>query len=428
MIPLTFAVPSVRFLLVASAALIFCLLGVPEVQAQRSKDNDIAVVRPESVGVSSERLKRVSEMVQRFVDAKRISGAVTLIAHKGKVVHFEAKGLRDVDTNKPMERNTLFTMMSSTKPVLGVAVMMMIEDGKIELNAPVSRYLPEFRGMKVATRQEGSSEVTLVNANREVTVRDLLTHTAGMGTGGLGSQRAGTALRFQEGDTLASFTARVATVPLDFQPGTQWRYSGLVGLDVLSRVVEVASGLPFDVFLKSRLFEPLGMTDTSFSVPDSLKDRTASIYASGGNGLAKIPPFILPKGYYSGSAGLFSTAADMFRFTQMLLNKGELNGKRILSPRSVEIFCSNHVADLLPGQLGRPKGMGFGLTVEVVMDSVVAGIYRSNGSYGWDGAYGTYYNIDPKTQTVSVLMIQTPGGQVMHRPFETAVLQSLMDQ
>jgi CubicO group peptidase (beta-lactamase class C family) len=192
--------------------------------------------------------------------------------------------------------------------------------------------------------------------------------------------------------------------------------------------VEVASGQSFDVFLRQRIFDPLGMKDTFFVVPDDQRERLATIYQSDGQKLTK-STFTLnfPKGYFCGAGGLVSTTEDFYRFGQMLCNKGQFHGKRLLGPRAVELMSSNHVGDMFPGNLGRPKGMGFGLTVEVVVDSVQAGVFRANGSFGWDGAFGTHFWVDPKNELVAVLMIQLPGGQIMHRPFETAVLQSIIE-
>jgi CubicO group peptidase (beta-lactamase class C family) len=233
-------------------------------------------------------------------------------------------------------------------------------------------------------------------------------------------------------DTLASYVARIAKVPLDFQPGSRWNYSGLAGIDTLSRVVEVASGRPYDAFLSERLFGPLSMKDTFFlHQPDDPKDRLASIHRGTGKGLEKVPSFLrFPKGYHSGAGGLVSNAEDYFRFAQMVANGGELNGKRLLSPRAVALLSSNHVGEMFGGQLGRPKGMGFGLTVEVVADAVRAGTFRSEGSYGWDGAFGTHFWVDPKARLVAVFLVQAPAGPVVRGvqgDFETAVMQAIVD-
>jgi CubicO group peptidase (beta-lactamase class C family) len=411
----------------ARLGLFLALMAVPFVSARADDPQDLPRAKPEDVGISSERLRRVDDVIQRSIDDKKISGAVTLVARRGRVVHYEARGVMDVESKAPMRKDSIFRMASSTKPVTGVAVMMLIEEGKVGLTDPVSRFIPEFKGMKVAVEKDG--EVQLVAADREVTVRDLLTHTSGLASGGIGQRKAAPELLRPggAGATLAEGSVRFAAVPLDFQPGTRWRYSGLAGIDVLSRIVEVASGRPYDEFLRRRVFEPLGMQDTWFVVPEDRRDRLASIHRRGSNGLEKIPSFIrFPETYFSGAGGLSSTAADYFRFAQMLANRGELGGRRLLSPRGVELLASNHVGELFAGQAGRPKGMGFGLTVEVVVDPVQAGTFRSKGSFGWDGAFGTHFWVDPREQLVAVLLVQTSGRE-LHRDFETAVMQSIVD-
>ncbi|MFO0845660.1 MAG: serine hydrolase domain-containing protein [Gemmataceae bacterium] len=387
--------------------------------------------KPEDVGVSSERLGRIGEAVKRHIDGRRIAGAVTLVARKGRVVHFEAHGLADVETKKPMAREALFRMASSTKPVTGVAVLMLVEEGKVRLTDPVSRFVPEFKNQMVAVEKGG--KVELVRPERPVTIRDLMTHTSGLGSGGVGTRQVAPAtVRPSGDDTLESYVARMAKVPLDFQPGSQWRYSGLAGIDALSRVVEVASGLPYDEFLRKRIFNPLGMTNTSFHPgPGVPADRLAAVHRPAGDRLEKVAPFFsFPKTYHSGAGGLISKAEDYFRFGQMLANGGELNGKRLLSPRAVGLLSSNHVGEMFGGQLGRPKGMGFGLTVEVVTDPVRAGTFRSEGSYGWDGAFGTHFWVDSKAKLVAVILMQAPAGPVaggVQRDFETAVMQALVE-
>jgi CubicO group peptidase (beta-lactamase class C family) len=330
-----------------------------------------------------------------------------------------------------MAKDTLFRMASSTKPVTGVAVMMLVEEGKVRLADPVSKFIPELKDLKVAVERDG--KVDLVPADRPVTIRDLLTHTSGLGSGGPGTRKVPPeALRPGGEDTLADYVRRLAKVPLDFQPGSRWSYSGLAGIDTLARVVEVASGRPYDAFLRERVFEPLGMKDTFFlQRTDGRNDRLATIYRGTAKGLEKVPSFLrFPKGYFSGAGGLASTAGDYFRFAQMLANGGELNGKRLLSPRAVALMSSNHVGEMFGGQLGRPKGMGFGLTVEVVADPVRAGTFRSEGSYGWDGAFGTHFWVDPKARLVAVFLVQSPAGPVVRGiqgDFETAVMQAVVD-
>ena len=383
--------------------------------------------QPEDVGMSSERLQRIHEAMQRHIDAGEISGAVTLVARRGRVVHFEAHGLMDLESKRPMEKDAIFRIASMSKPITGVAVMMMLEEGKLRLSDPVSKFLPEFKDAKVAVPRANSADFYVVPADRELTIRDLLTHTNGLMTGGAGS-KAGPP-RPVNGDTLATYIPRLAAAPLDFQPGTQWAYSGLAGPDVLSRIIEIVSGQPYDQFLRTRLFEPLGMKDTFFYPPDDRRPRMATLYRKSPSGLEKAENqdgFSL-RTYFSGGGGLMSTAEDYLQFAQMLLNGGALNGKRLLSPRTVELLASNHVGDMFNGKLGRPAhGMGYGLLVGIVEDAVAAGLRVSNGSFGWDGAYGTQTWIDPKEKMVTIVMIQTQVVAVQ-RDFESAVMQAIVE-
>lgn len=396
--------------------------------------------KPEEAGMSTERLKRIHESIQRHVDAGEICGAVTLVARRGHVVHFEAHGLMDIESKKPMEKDTIFRLASMTKPITGVAVLMLMEEGKIRLSDPVSEFLPEFRDMKVAMPRERPAgaaahgaaavpEYYVVPANREITIRDLLTHTSGLVSYGLGAAQVPKIAPHAPGDTLASYVPKLAAVPLDFQPGTQWSYSGAAGPEVLSRIVEIVSGQTYDEFLQTRIFEPLSMKDTFFYPPDDKRPRLVTLYRKGPNGLEKDANqdgFSSPT-YFSGGGALMSTAADYLQFAQMLLNGGELNGKRLLGPRTVELMASNHVGDMFNGKLGRPAhGMGFGLIVQVVEDNVAAGLRVSNGSFGWDGAFGTQVWVNPKEKMVTVIMIQTQVPLVQ-RDFENAVMQSIIE-
>ena len=382
---------------------------------------------PEDAGMSSQRLHRIHEAIQRHIDAGEISGAVTLVARRGHIVHFEAHGLMDLESKRPMEKDAIFHLASMTKPITGAAVLMMMEEGKLRLSDPVSKFLPEFKNPKVAVPHGKPGEFYTIPADRELTIRDLLTHTNGLMTGGLGS-KAGPP-RPAEGDTLTTYIPRLATVPLDFQPGTQWAYSGYAAPDTLSRIVEIVSGQPYDEFLRTRVFEPLGMHDTFFYPPDDRRPRLVTLYRKSPNGLVKAENqngFSF-KTYFSGGGGLMSTAEDYLQFAQMLLNGGELNGKRLLSPRTVELMASNHVGEMFDGKLGRPAhGMGYGLLVGVVEDGVAAGLRVSNGSFGWDGAYGTQTWIDPHEKMVTIVMIQTQVVSVQ-RDFENAVMQAIVD-
>jgi CubicO group peptidase (beta-lactamase class C family) len=381
--------------------------------------------KPEELGFSSERLKRIHEVVMRRVDAGELTGAVTILARRGRVVHHEAHGVTDLDTKKPMTKDALFHLASSTKPITAAAILILLEEGKLKLTDPVHRFIPEFRELKVAV--EGA---TPVPANRDITIIDLLTHTSGLGSGGASAQELQKILKARTvNETLADVIPRFGTLSLDFQPGTQWRYSGLAGFDTLARIVEIASGLTFEEFLRRRLFEPLGMNNTWFTVPDKESARKVSIYRMVQGKLQKspVPPALTSAAYTSGAGGLTTTADDYFQFAQMLCNGGILNGKRILSPWTVQLMTSNNAGELFNGQIGRPpKGVGFGLGGEVVVNAIDARLRKPDGSYGWDGAFGTYWWVNRKEQMVAVLFVQTPG-RTLHYEFDNAVSQAVVE-
>ncbi len=395
--------------------------------------------KPEEVGLSTERLQRINALIQRYIDSNQITGAVTLVARKGRIAHYEAQGTMDVDTKKAISKDALFRMASSTKPVASVAIMMLMEEGKLRLSDPVSNFIPEFRNQQVAILKASNPPPTVagqpppapdiytIPATRGITIRDLLTHTSGLGSGGNSAGEMAKIVRAPT-DTLADYIPRLGALPLDFQPGTQWRYSPGAGIDTLGRIVEIVSGLTFDQFLKQRIFDPLGMKDTFFVVPEDRYPRLMTSYRRAGDKLEKLPNQAPQPNlkYFSGAGGLTSTTEDYFLFAQMLANGGQLNGKRLLSPHTVELMSSNHVGDMFPGQLGRPPGMGFGFAVEVVVDAIKADSRRSNGSFGWDGAFGTHFWIDPKEKIVAVLMIQT-ANRALRYDFENAVMQAIVE-
>jgi CubicO group peptidase (beta-lactamase class C family) len=272
-------------------------------------------------------------------------------------------------------------------------------------------------------------EIYSVPADREITIRDLMTHTAGLVSGGWGTPDANRIAPRKTNDHLAHHIPQLGGVPLDFQPGSQWRYSTLEGIDTLGRIVEVISGQTFDEYLKQHIFDPLGMKDTSFVPSEDRLKRVVTLYRRGQkNNLERIetPDWLATKTLFSGSAGLWSTAEDYMQFAQMLVNGGVLNGTRLLSPRTIDLMATNHVADLYTGIGQRLQGMGFGLTVEVVLDSIAAGRRESNGSFGWDGAFGTHFWVDRKEQLVGLLMIQEPVQQ-LGRDFENAVMQAIVE-
>jgi CubicO group peptidase (beta-lactamase class C family) len=406
----------------------------------------VPVGKPEEVGLSSDRLHRVHQLMQRYIDDKVISGAVTVVARRGRVAHFETHGLMDVEHNTPMRRDAIFRMASMTKPVTGVAVMMLLEEGKIRLSDPISKFIPEFKETKVAVEklapagvtassggnaQSRTAEILTVPANREITIRDLLTHTSGLESGGAGTREGARIAPRKAGDNLAAYIPQLGAVPLDFQPGTMWRYSALAGIDTLGRIVEVVSGLTFDQFLKQRIFDPLGMKDTAFVVPDEKQSRVAALYGRSPKGLQRqdTPAWLATKTLFSGGGGLWSTADDYIQFAQMLVGGGELNGKRLLSPRTVDLMAANHVGQLFADSTanGNRRGMGFGLTVEVVVDPIAAGRRTSEGSFGWDGAFGTHFWVDRKEQLTGLLLIQQASNAVLNRDFENAVMQAVVE-
>jgi CubicO group peptidase (beta-lactamase class C family) len=400
--------------------------------------------KPEDAGFSSERLGRIKEAVQRHLDAGSLSGAVTLVARRGRIAHFEAHGLMDVESKKPMPKDGIFRLASMSKPITAVAVLMLVEEGKVRLNDPVSRFLPEYKGMKVAVPKAGAGapaagggrgrggpppEVDLVPAAREITVRDLLTHGSGLQSGGAGNAQPGAPQRAPT-DTLATYIPKLGAVPLDFQPGTLWRYSGLAGFDILSRIVEIASGQTYDRYLRTRLLDPLGMKDTGFFVPADKRSRLVTLYTRGQGGTLQRAPDqngLSSEVYFSGAGGMVSTAEDYLQFAQMLINGGELNGRRYLGPKTIELMASNHTGDMVNGQFGRPaRGMGFGLGVQVVEDPVAADLRQSKGTFGWAGAYGTNQNMDPQEKMVTIIMMQTATGG-LQRDFENAVMQAIVN-
>lgn len=401
----------------------------------------LPTAKPEEVGFSSERLGRIHDMVRRRVEARQIAGAVTLVARRGRVVQYDAVGVMDLDSQKPMTKDALFRLASTTKPVTTVAVLMLMEEGKLKLTDPVSQYIPEFKNAHVMVEAERMAppmtdrpafpeKTYTVPAEREISIIDLLTHTSGLASGGIANAEFLKLLNARKPtDTLADFIPRLGALPLDFQPGTRWRYSGLAGFETLGRIVEIVSGLSFDEFLRTRLFEPLGMHDTFFNVPEKDEGRLATIYNHTDKGLEKPsnPLVIGSPLYFSGAGGLKTTVSDFFQFAQMLCNGGELNGRRILSPWTVDLMMSNNVGDLFLGQIGRPaKGVGFGLGGEVVLNNAEARMRKPNGSYGWDGAFGTYWWVNRKEQMVVILFVQTPGRSQQY-DFDNAVSQAVIE-
>jgi CubicO group peptidase (beta-lactamase class C family) len=394
-------------------------------------------VRPEQVGLSSARLERIGELVDRHVEAGDITGAVTLVARNGRIAHLEAHGIMDVASDKPMSGDALFRIASMSKPVGAVAILMLIEEGKVRLNDPVSRYIPSYTDMHVAVRQtrgpgfgfgggpgNGTPNYYTVPADHDITIRDLLTHTSGLMSGQISNAAGQTASsrRHEEG---VAWTEAIGSAPLEFQPGTRWSYSALAGFDVLSRIVEVVSHQSFSDFLKARVFEPLGMNDTTFWPTPAQRARLVTSYVAR-NGelvLRENPDSMSGERYFSAAGGLMTTASDYAQFAMMLANGGERNGARILSRRSVEMMSSIFVPDTLPG---RQPGESFGLGVRVVSDPAARGTWLSEGSFGWSGFYGTHFWVDPKENLVGIILAQTSIRALLD-DFETVTMQAVIE-
>ena len=385
--------------------------------------------KPEDVGLSTQRLARIHSMVAKHMDLGDITGAVMLVARKGKVAYVDVQGVMDLESKKPVTRDTVFRLASMTKPVIGTAIMMMLEEGKLRVDDPVSKYIPEFRNMKVAVETEPGGATAkppkfyTIPAAREVTIKDLLTHTSGLVSGPIGISDAAKNPR-KPTDTLADYVPRLAATTLEFQPGSRWMYSPGAGFDTLGRIVEVVSGIPLDRFLAQRVFGPLEMKETGFFPTEAQMPRLITSYRKDEKGLVKNQQQINAAGkvYFSGGGGLVSTVDDYARFAQMLANGGELDGQRLLSPRTVKLMASPHVQSTLPG---RRAGEGYGLSVRVVQDAVAGNHRVSDGAFGWSGAFGTHFWVDQKEDLIAIMMIQTPIAP-MRPEFENAVMQAII--
>jgi CubicO group peptidase (beta-lactamase class C family) len=387
-------------------------------------------------GMSSERLRHLDAHFHRLVDEGKLAGVVTWVARRGEVVHQDAYGLADIEAKRPMTNDTYFYVYSMTKPITSVALLMLYEEGKFQLSDPVARYLPELANLKLYAGDQPGGRMILKDPARQPTIEDVFRHTAGF-LYGFGGNR-GVDKAYGEanvmGGTLAELTQRLGTVPLAYEPGTQWVYS--VSHDVQARLVEVLSGMPFDEFVRTRIFEPLGMKNTVFGRPDALKDRFATIYGVDKDGK------LVPSGALDGPGAatrvlggfsVSSTAADYGRFAQMLVNSGELDGVRLLSRKTVDLMASNHLpAGVTRGAAGggTASGEGYGLGVRVVTDPAQAGNLTSAGTFGWSGAAGTHFFVDREEDLVAVFMVQKMGGTDgpgIAAQFETLVYQAIVD-
>lgn len=419
--------------IITTVVLLLTLTLAPALYAQT-----LQRARPESVGLSSERLRRLSEALNGYVKDGRLPGGVVLVARKGKVAYVEAFGQRDREARAPMREDSVFRIASQTKALVSVGVMMLQEEGRLLISDPVGKYLPEFRETTVAVPKQGGG-YDVVKAKRPVTVRDLLTHTSGVGYGGGPARERWEAAKItgwyfaDRDEPVGATVARMAALPFEAQPGEKWVYG--YSTDILGALVERVSGQPLDEFLRARIIEPLGMKDTHFYLPESKADRLAVVYSakeSGGLERAPEPGGMVGQGAYlkgprksfSGGAGLLSTANDYARFLSMLLNGGELDGKRLLSRKSVELMTVDH----LNGVPYR-EGQGFGLGFSVVKDLGSRGQPGSVGEYGWGGAYHSVYWVDPKEQLVVVYFTQLIPARGLddHDKLRALVYQAIVD-
>jgi CubicO group peptidase (beta-lactamase class C family) len=375
---------------------------------------ELPKAKPERAGMSSQRLASLTEGMQQLVDDGKLAGVVTMVARRGKVVHHAAVGKRDIAANAPMAKDTIFRIYSMSKPITGVAMMMLFEEGKWQLNDPVAKFIPEFAALKVYAGTDAEGKPILKNQNHSMTMRELMSHTAGF-TYGFFSDTGVDKLQ-READvlnidiTLDEMIRRVAKLPLYAQPGSEWHYS--IAVDVQGYIVQKLSGMPFEEFLAKRIFQPLDMVDTAFYVPAEKLDRFAELYTYD---KGKLVPehggfnhdYSKKPALSSGGGGLVSTARDYMRFCQMLLNGGELDGTRLLSPKTVELMRTNVLPSGMPTMAA---GAQFGLDFAIYTDPVSAGGYYGRGTYWWGGAAGTWFWIDPVNDLIVVGMIQQMSG------------------
>lgn len=446
--------PSVRHALrffIVLAALVGCSHSAPHdgptaaaELASNERSSDGTDVDDVGAGTSSARFERLTRTLASHVERGELVGVSSLVARHGEVVHFAATGLSDREHTKPLTRDTIFRIYSMTKPITSVAVMMLVERGELLLSDPISKHIPELAGMKVL-RTPDSPLTDVVPARREMTVRDLLTHTSGLASSlpGVGTPKA-IEQAYLAADLRGSQTrlgpkewiTRLARVPLVNQPGSRFLYG--VSTDVLGHLVAVASGKPFEEFLRTEIFEPLGMPDTAFFVPAGKRERFAANYGPGPDGqlllveAVEASRYLEPPAFASGAGGLVSTIDDYHRFCEMLRRGGELEGVRLLSRKSIELMTLNHLTAEerdVPMLTGWFPGQGFGLGFSVVEAIAPGATLASVGQYGWGGAAGTYFWIDPEEDLVAILMIQLypPGGIPIIPEFKNGVYQAIAD-
>ena len=407
---------------------VWCLLLSTAAAAQ-----SLPSAKPEEVGLSSERLGQLTARLKADIEKGVIPGAIVLVARHGKVAMFETLGMRNPETKAPMTRDAIFRIYSMSKPITSVAAMILFEEGKLALNEPVSKYIPQLGGLKVGVEKPdpsgGQPTLELVPSQRDMTIQDLLRHTSGLTYGFTGTSLVKKmyvdAKVSSDYPSNAELVERLGKLPLAYQPGTTWEYS--YATDVLGRVVEVVTDRSLFAFEKTRILDPLGMKDTSFYVTDKSKqDRIVEPFPNDRN-IGVNADFNDPRvaqKWESGGGGMVGTTMDYARFAQMLLNGGTLNGRRILGPKTVAFMTSDHVGtSIAPGPAYIPgPGFGFGLGFAVRKDAGVSPLSGSVGEYNWGGAGGTFFWIDPKEDMFVVFMMQSPKQRVPYR----AVLKNMI--
>ena len=402
-----------------------------------SESRDLALAKPTEVGLRADGMEALSAAMAKLVEDGELAGVVTAVARRGKLVHFETIGKQDIERDTPLAEDSIFRIHSMSKPITGVALMTFFDEGRFALDDPVSKFLPELQGLKVAAGEK-DGELLLEDADHEMTIRELVSHTAGL-TYGLFS-RGPVDLRYQRAgvldpnSTLAEMVGKLAKIPLWAQPGAKWQYS--VAVDVQGRLVEVLAGKPFDQVLRERVFEPLGMKDTAFFVPKEKAGRLATLYRQAGGKLAAMPPdqpHQAPK-LLSGGGGLYSTAMDYLRFCQMLLNGGELAGQRVLKPETVRLMHTNQLPEGIPfinPAMGAP-GNTFGIDFAIVAEPDGRVDHpRAQGEYWWYGIGGTWFGVHPEEDLAIVGMIQNmmgAGGRKARLQSKRLVYAALADE
>jgi len=411
---------------------VFLFLGLP-LSAQQPK-----LVSPAKVGLSPDRLQRLTDVLNGYVTDGKLSGVVALVARHGKVAYLKAVGYRDVESRSPMTDDVIFRIASQSKAPISVGIMILQEEGKLLISDPVGKYIPQFDSTTVAVPKEGGG-YEVVRAKRKITIRDLLTHTAGIGYGSGPAADKWKEAGIQgwyfanRDEPIAATVERMAALPMDAQPGEKFVYG--YNTDILGVVIERASGKPLDVFMSEKVFKPLGMNDTHFYLPKDKAPRLATVYSASNSGpvtRAPDPGTMSGQGMYvdgprksfSGGAGILSTARDYAAFLQMMLNKGMHNGKRILSRKSVELMTVDHLRTIPYGD-----GAGFGLGFEVTDDVGARGRMGSYGEFGWGGAYHSTYWVDPKEDLVVVYFTQLiPAGSIDdHGKLRALIYQAIVD-